>query len=170
LKAEHYSEALKDGLAAMKYPENMMIAEEYRGGRACEVLYFVGVAYEKMGNTKKARESWNKAISLRQDEQLSDIYFYKAMCLKKLGKKVEADSIFNSLISFGTDRLNNEEVDFFAKFGERTTPDDRSSEAHYLIGLGYLGKDSLKEAEKEFTDAVRLNINHIWAKEYLSGL
>ena len=42
LKAGKYEEALKDGLTALKYPENMMVAEEYRGGRECEVYYFVG--------------------------------------------------------------------------------------------------------------------------------
>lgn len=170
LKVERYSEALEDGLAAMKYPENMMIAEEYRGGRACEVYYFVGSVYEKMGNTKKASESFNKAISLRQDEQISDIWFYKAMCLKKLGKTVEADTIFSNLIRMGTERLDSEEVDFFAKFGERSTPDDRRAEAHYLIGMGKMGKDMQDEAKLQFSEAVRKNLNHIWAKEYLSQL
>jgi tetratricopeptide (TPR) repeat protein len=162
--------ALSDGMAAMKYPENMMVAKEYRGGRACEVYYFVGTVYEKMGNRKKAREAWTTGANLRQEDQLSDIYFYKAMCLKKLGRVEEADAIFNSLVSLGKERVEKEEIDFFAKFGEKMTPDDRRSDAHYLIGLGYLGKDQKAEAEQEFAEAMRYNSNHIWAKEYLSQL
>lgn len=170
LRAGRYKEALNDGFTAQKYPENMMVAEEYRGGRACEAYYFVGLVYEKMGNLKNAREAWTKAVNLRQNDQLSDIYFYKAMCLKKLGKTDEAGKIFNGLISYGKERLEREEIDFFAKFGERLTPDDRKADAHYLIGLGYLGKDMQQEAKKEFSDAEKLNMNHIWAKEYLSRL
>jgi hypothetical protein len=36
------------------------------------------------------------------------------------------------------------------------------------MGLGYLGKEMQKEAKQEFSEAVRLNINHIWANKYLS--
>lgn len=170
LLAGQTKEALSDGLSAMKYPENMMAAREYRGGRACEVYYFVGTVYEKIGNRKKAKETWNTAISLRQEDQLSDIYFYKAMCLKKLGRTEESNSIFDSLISLGKESMGKEEIDFFAKFGERVTPDDRRADAHYLIGLGYLGKELKVEAKQEFAEAVRYNSNHIWANEYLSQL
>jgi hypothetical protein len=48
--------------------------------------------------------------------------------------------------------------------------DDRRADAHYLIGLGYLGKDMQKEAKQEFAEAVKLNTNHIWAMWYLSQL
>jgi tetratricopeptide (TPR) repeat protein len=170
LKAARYEEALKDGLAALNYPENMMIAEEYRGGRACEVYYFVGAVHEKMGNHSSALESWNKAVNLRQREQLSEIYFYRALCLKNLGNTEEAETIFNGLINLGKDRLEREGIDFFAKFGERNTPDDRKADAHYLIGLGYLGKGMQREAKQEFAEAVKLNTNHIWAMWYLSQL
>ena len=170
LKAARYEEALKDGLAALNYPENMMIAEEYRGGRACEVYYFVGAVHEKMGNHSSALESWNKAVNLRQREQLSEIYFYRALCLKNLGNTEEAETIFNGLINLGKDRLEREGIDFFAKFGERNTPDDRKADAHYLIGLGYLGRGMQKEAKQEFAEAVKLNTNHIWAMWYLSQL
>jgi len=168
LNTGNTKKALEYGLLALKYPENMMVAEEYRGGRACEAYYFVGSVYEKLGDNDKARESWTTSINLRQNDYLSDIYFYKAMSLKKLGKVAAADSIFNGLIRLGMERIEREEVDFFAKFGERVTPDDRRADAHYLIGLGCLGKDMKSEAKQEFAEAVKLNSNHIWAHEYLS--
>jgi len=168
LNTGNTKKALEYGLLALKYPENMMVAEEYRGGRACEAYYFVGSVYEKLGDNDKARESWTTSINLRQNDYLSDIYFYKAMSLKKLGKVAAADSIFNGLIRLGMERIEREEVDFFAKFGERVTPDDRKADAHYLIGLGYLGRDMKAEAKQEFAEAVKLNSNHIWAHEYLS--
>jgi hypothetical protein len=47
---------------------------------------------------------------------------------------------------------------------------DRKSEAHYLIGLGYMGKGLDNEARPEFEEAVKLNINHIWAMHYAKQL
>ena len=152
----------------MQYPTNMMVAPEYRGGRECEVYYFVGTVYEKMGDHAKAGEYWNEGINLRQRDYISEILFYKAMCLKNVGRSDEAIKIFDDLINTGEAKIEREQVDFFEKFGERQTPDDRRAEGHYLMGLGYLGKGMQKEAKQEFSDAVKLNINHIWANKYLS--
>ena len=65
LNAGKYKEALKDGLTAMQYPDNMMVAREYRGGRECEAYYFVGVVYEKTGDHPKAMKYWNDGINLQ---------------------------------------------------------------------------------------------------------
>ncbi len=90
------------------------------------------------------------------------------MCLKNVGRSDEAGKIFDGLINTGKAKIEREEVDFFEKFGERQTPDDRRADGHYLTGLGYLGKDMQKEAKQEFSEAVSLNLNHIWANKYLS--
>ena len=162
-------EGLTDFLKALEYPENMMVAESYRGGRESQVYYYLGTAYEKMGNREKAKEMWELSIARRQDPQLSPIYFYKALSLRKTGKIAEATEILDSLIALGKQRLDSPEIDFFAKFGERETADDRKSEAHYLTGLGYFGKDMREEAMQEFEEAVKLNINHVWAQWYLNN-
>ena len=165
-----YKEALSDWLNALKYPENMMVAQSYRGGRESQVYYYLGTVYEKMRNNKKAKEMWELSVARRQDPQLSENYFYRALSLNKLGKTIEATEIFDGLITLGKQRLDVQDIDFFAKFGEKETADDRKSEAHYLIGLGYLGKDMKAEAKTHFAEAARLNINHVWAAEYLQQL
>lgn len=165
-----YKEALSDWLNALKYPENMMVAQSYRGGRESQVYYFLGTAYEKMRNNKKAKEMWEMSVERRQDQQLSENHFYKALSLNKLGRTYEATKIFDGMIKLGSERLDAPNIDFFAKFGERETADDRKAEANYLIGLGYLGKGQNKDAKDHFAEAVRLNINHIWAAEYLKEL
>jgi tetratricopeptide (TPR) repeat protein len=165
-----YEEALKDYLNALTYPENMMVAQSYRGGRESQVYYFLGTVYEKMEKNKKAKEMWELSVIRRQNPQFSENHFYRALSLNKLGKTTEATDIFNGLIELGNKRLDVPDIDFFAKFGERETADDRKSEAHYLIGLGYLGQGMNNDAKPEFAEAVRLNINLIWAAEYLKEL
>jgi tetratricopeptide (TPR) repeat protein len=162
--------ALEDFLAALEYPENMMVAEPYRGGRSAQVHYFIGTAYEKLGEPEKAREHYRKAAAKRQHQGLSEIHFYKALALNKLEKKEEAGEIFEGLISLGRARIENPEEDFFAKFGEKQTADDKKADAYFLMGLGYLGKDDTISAQKELSEAVKLNLNHIWAAALLSQL
>jgi len=165
-----FKKSLADWLSALKYPENMMVAESYRGGRESQVYYLIGTAYEKLGNNKKAKEMWEHSVSRRQSPQYSENHFYRALSLKALGSTSEANGIFDGLIGLGKQRLEIPDIDFFAKFGERETADDRKAEAHYLIGLGYLGKGMEKEAKPEFEEAVKLNINHIWAMRYFNQL
>ena len=159
----HFSEALK-------FPGNMMVAEPYRGGRLCEVYYRLGTAYESSGETDKAREAFEDAVGKRLNTQLSENYFFKAEALQKLGREKEAQEIFSGLISLGKSRLEGQEMDFFAKFGEQQTADDMKADAYYLMGLGYLGKGMKSDARREFEAAVRLNRNHVWAAAMLERL
>jgi tetratricopeptide (TPR) repeat protein len=162
--------ALEDYLAALEYPENMMVAEPYRGGRAAQVHFYIGTAYEKLGDRKKAKDHYTRAATKRQHQGLSEIHFYKALALDKLGKKEEAGEIFEGLIRLGRAQFENPEEDFFAKFGEKQTADDKKADACYLMGLGYLGLGENMSARNEFAEAVKLNLNHIWAAALLSQL
>jgi tetratricopeptide (TPR) repeat protein len=164
-----YEKALADFQDALKYPENMMVAESYRGGKECQVYYYLGNAWEKMGDAAKAKEMWERSIARRQDPQLSTIYFYRAMSMLKTGRIEEATVILDGLIALGKQRLDSPDIDFFAKFGERETADDRKSDAHYLTGLGYMGKDLAGEAAREFEAARNLNINNVWAIWHLNN-
>ncbi len=162
--------ALEHMKTAREFPDNMMVAEPYRGGRSGQVHYLTGEVFEELGKTDLAREQFQLCVEERQHSGLNENYFYRALSLKKLGYGEKAQEIFDGLISLGEARLHSTEADFFAKFGEKETPDDKLSNAYYLLGLGYMGKQMDGEAEKMFTEAVRLNINHVWAAKYLSEI
>ena len=170
MQSGNYNGALEHMEAAGEFPENMMVAKPYRGGRSGQVHYFKGILFEAMGETDLARGQYQLCINERQRSGLNENHFYRALSLKKLGDKNEALKIFEGLISLGNERLKSTEADFFAKFGERETPDDKLSNAYYLLGLGYLGKEMNKEADNMFREAVSLNINHVWAAKYLNEL
>jgi tetratricopeptide (TPR) repeat protein len=146
----------------------MMVAKPYRGGRAGQVHYFKGILYETMDDTDLAHEQYQSCVNIRQGFELNENHFYRALSLEKLGDKNEAMEIFEGLISLGNARLHSTEADFFAKFGERETADDKLSNAYFLLGLGYQGKQMKKEADQMFDKAVSLNINHVWAAKYLN--
>ena len=61
-------------------------------------------------------------------------------------------------------------ISFFAKFGDLTTDEIRRSDAHYLVGLGYLGLEDKARARAELEQAARLDIYNLWARVMLSRL
>lgn len=169
LKQGDNSKALEEFTSALEYPDNMMVAQPYRGGRECEVYYYIGRAYEAMKKKKKAMEAYRMSANQRLNN-LSDVYYFRAMSLSKLGQEEESEKILKEMISLGKQRLNKADVDFFAKFGEKDTPDDRAANAWYLIGLGYKGLNDPAKSKEAFAKAVELNINHVWAKANLDGM
>jgi tetratricopeptide (TPR) repeat protein len=164
--ARRYKEALKDYQAALEYPENLEVARPNKGGRDSQIYYFIATAYEALGDAKKTGEFYEKSVEQKQG--WSEICFYQGLAFRKLGKADEAEQTFNGLIQSGKQSLESApSLDFFAKFGEKQSAFVRNAEAHYLIGLGYLGKGDKQEARAEFKKALELNINHSGAKRQL---
>jgi tetratricopeptide (TPR) repeat protein len=93
------------------------------------------------------------------------------MSLVRLGRREDARKTFDELIETGKQRLSQkEQVDVFAKFGEGQTPQARKASAHYVLGLGYLGRGKSELARSEFQKAVELNVSHVWARARLDEL
>jgi tetratricopeptide (TPR) repeat protein len=164
-----YAEALKSFEAALEYPENLEVGRPYGGGRTAQVYYFIGLVYEAMDDVKKAKEYYGDMVAVKHG--WSEISYYQGLVFRKFRQEEKADRMFEGLIEFGKERLQAApSLDFFAKFGERQSAMRRQANAHYLIGLGYLGKENKSEARAQFQKAVELDINHLWAKQQLSWL
>jgi tetratricopeptide (TPR) repeat protein len=165
LKDKRYQEALKDFEAALEYPENLEVGRPKRDRRTCQTHFFIGTAYEALGDTQKAGEYFKKSASIEVGR--SEYSYYKGLALKKLGQEEEAERIFDELI--GSAKPGSA-VTFFAKFGERQAHNIRTANTHYMLGLGYLGKGIQAKAKAQFEEALKLNINHLWARVHLSEL
>jgi tetratricopeptide (TPR) repeat protein len=162
-------EALKDYEAALDYPENLEVGKPYHGGRHSEIFYFIGTVHEASGDIEKAKTFYQKSVASKRG--WSKICYYQGLAYRKLDQKDEANKMFDGLISFGRERLeDNSSVDYFAKFGKKQSKKMRMADAYYLQGLGYLGKDKKKEAKMKFEKALKLNINHFGARRQLFEL
>ena len=158
-----YQQAIADFHEALRYPINLEVPT---GNRERQVHYYLGMAYDRMGKRQQAREHYRKATS--EPYGWSEMQYAQALAYEELGQKAKADSMFSVLINQGRTELTTEEVArYFAKFGGGEFEKGEQSRAHYLIGLGYLGKEEAKEARKQFQDALSLNPANLGAKVHL---
>jgi tetratricopeptide (TPR) repeat protein len=161
--------------AAAEFPLSLEAKKYYASGRSCEVFYQQGVFYEAAGETAKARQAFAKAVAERQYyHSYGAPHYYRGQALKRLGRSGEAKPLFEAVIERGLRELAEIEsstgISFFAKFGDLTTDEIRKSNAHHLVGLGYLGLEDKARAKAELKQAADLDIYNLWAKVMLSQL
>jgi tetratricopeptide (TPR) repeat protein len=182
MKAGTYKEALKQYQAALEYPENFSEGRPTDGGKAPVIYYFIGTAYQALGDTNMAKTYFEKSAA-PPSKQYSpsdaavrygpEILYYRGCAARKLGRAAEALGIFDSLIKSGQEALlsgGSTRADYFAKFGERENQEVQMAQAHYVLGLGYLGSGKRQEAKAELERAVKLNMNHLEAQFQLSTI
>ena len=164
--SDHES-ALKSFFSALEYPDNLEVGKPVRGGGEPRTQYFIGLVYEDLGDKEKAKETYEKCVT--QERGWSELSFYQGLAYKRLGRKEDAARIFSGLMRFAQERLDaTADMDFFTKFGERQSAVNRRAQVHYLLGLSYLGDEENEKARAEFEKTLELNINHLWAKHFLS--
>jgi tetratricopeptide (TPR) repeat protein len=179
--AGRYKEALADFQASLEFPENLRAARLRGGsGRETEVAYWVGMAYEALGEEDKAIESWTDTADSSGSRRRRRWFggprgsagqYYRGLSLIKLGRNQEAEEIFQSLIELAQRSLKEApQLDFFAKFGEQQSQRSRLANAHYLMGLGHLGLDQKDKAREEMTKALKISPDHLGAKSILARL
>ena len=160
---KNYNKALEEFLLAQ-------VPEEEAGGsrsgnRNLQVDYFIGTAYDALGNRSKAKKYY--ALSTAQESRSSSyIKYYQGLSLMKLGKMAEAKSNFDAIIAEGERQIRESasgEVDFFAKFGTREAENARLSNAYLLKGLGYKGLGSTETAKENLLKATELSTSNLYA-------
>ena len=172
-KAGKYQEALKDYEAALEYPENLEVGRPYHDARQPQVDYMLGLTYERLGDVTKSRDLFQQAVAASGREESprqAEMQYYRGLAQRKLGRDAEASQIFDDLIARGDKALaQGNDIDYFAKFGQRRSSSFQRADAHYLIGLGNLGKGETAKARLEFQAVLGLNVNHLGATNQLSA-
>ncbi len=160
---------LADLVAALDYPANLGVDRPGTDPKAARTEYLIGLACESKGDAGQAQTHFETAAGT--DVQTTDYRYYKGQALRKLGKDADAQALFDALIADGTKELEEGgNVDFFAAFGEKVSHDKRMANAHYTIGLGLLGKEQTDEAGDHFAETLKLDPNHLWVRELMSGI
>lgn len=161
-----------------EYPHNLGEGKLY-GAQENLQNYLLGLAYEKMNNSIKANECFEKA-SLGLSEPQSAMYyndqppetiFCQGLALLKLGRKDEANVRFDKLISYAEKHIDdNVKIDYFAV----SLPDflvfdenlNKKNKVHCLFmkALGLLGKG--ENSTETFDNVFSLDNCHFAANLY----
>jgi len=188
IQAKRYGEALADLQAAATIPANLPVGFGFGGANArqAELAYWTGVAYEGMGDARKATESWKSAVAPpgvgpeRRSNPSGRIApfgsaqtYYRGLAALKLGQTEEAQALFQGLVISGQDELKQAAPPAGARAGRAgrgISPRVRSASAHYLAGLGYLGLQNQAQAKAELSQAVQINPDLLGARTALASL
>ncbi|MCW5963384.1 MAG: DUF5107 domain-containing protein [Bryobacterales bacterium] len=182
IAAKRFSQALADLRAAATTPDNLPVMSlEAVSGRAAEIAWWTGVALEASGKAQEARSAFEQAASAtrqsrrrrptEQPEQArmaSAQAYFQALALRKLGRDAEAQQRFDALLELAKRELSPATAASApqAEGGRRQGPSPRArtANAHYLAGLGYLGKNEMERAKAEFAKAVETSPDHVGAR------
>ncbi len=171
-RAGRYQEAQNDYEASLLYPENLEVGQPYREPRLAQVDYLIGIAEEKLGNTSNSQQLFQQAAAPEWWRRSPAMEYYQGLAALKLGQNDEGAHHFSSLIARGERMLagGSKESLFAAKFGLGQSERHQLANAHYLIGLGDLGKGATAKARGEFLQARNIDINHLGATAQLMAL
>ncbi|MGV3704715.1 MAG: DUF5107 domain-containing protein [Arcticibacter sp.] len=176
----NYSSALAYVEAAQRYPENLGEGK-LSGARENDIFYWLGRAYEGLKQISEARDCYQRAVeglsqpgaAIFYNDQQPEKIFYQGLARYKLGDKAEAEQIFNDLIQYGEEHLNDKiKLDYFAVSlpDLLVFSDDLSmrNRVHclYLQGLGQLGLHQHENAQRIFNTILGMDAMHLGAKTH----
>lgn len=164
--------------AAQTYPHNLGEGKLY-GAQENDIFYWLGCAYEQLGELEKAKEHWEKAATglselgaaMFYNDQQPDKIFYQGLALLKLNRKAEAEARFNSFITYGKEHRNDDvKLDYFAislpdlLIWEEDLNQRNKIHCAYLIGLGEIGLGNMKSARNALKKVLEQDTYHLSAQ------
>lgn len=153
LAHEHFAQA-------MNTPESL--GEAYHPLQAkADVNYWIGRALKQLGNADKATDYFRQSAQESGDfsgmavTEHSPLSYYRGLSLRELGDNLEADKLFNALLTFGKKGLKQmAQIDYFATSLPNLLVFDENLQArsdaehNLLIALAQHGLGNNKQAHQ----------------------
>jgi len=174
---KEYQNALELLSRTERYPDNLGEGK-LTGAQENDIHYWIGCAYEGLGELDKANEYWEMAsrglseatAAIFYNDQQPDKIFYQGLALLKLGDEDGANERFNNLLNYGKTHINDDvKIDYFAVslpdllIWEDDLNKRNELHCHYLMGLGYAGLQEYMKSEKEYIKVLEIDAQHIGA-------
>ena len=171
---KRYKDAIELLKETEQYPHNLGEGK-LAGAEENDIHYFMGCAYEGLGDKENAEFFFRKAtvgsdepaIAFFYNDQQPDKIYYQGLAWRKLGDEKKARSRFNKLIRHGEQHLFDEvKIDYFAVslpdllIWEDDLNQRNLIHCNLVMGLGYLGLGERAKAEAFLGKVRELDINH----------
>jgi tetratricopeptide (TPR) repeat protein len=167
---------------ALRSPENLGEAKHLLANQS-DIHYWLGVALDLLGENPSAREHWRVAANFKGDFQemsvraFSEMTFYSALSLEKLGRKSAAKKLFRDLLACANQLQKTEaKIDYFAtslptmllfeddlQFRQETT-------ALFLQSQAQLGLGNASAAKRLLSVVLKRDPNHALAADFAAFL
>lgn len=96
--------------------------------------------------------------------------YFQALALQKLGQPDKAKLLFAALVESGKSALQQATSAGGGRGGRAPSPRARTANAHYLMGLGYLGLNDNAQAKAELSQAVEVSPDLVGARIALAAI
>ncbi|MEO1009945.1 MAG: DUF5107 domain-containing protein [Bacteroidota bacterium] len=150
---------------ALQYPENLEVGKPTHDEKNAMIHYYLGEAYSKMGNTKKARQHYQKSSDSKNGRGMYDLLYYQAMANAELGNDNRAKTLSQDLISKARQLREKGNSTILVAVEEASATNKKAvSESYFLEALGNLGLGDKNRAQSLLQTAKKEYANHLWAK------
>ena len=179
--AEDFSSAIQLLKQSLSFPENLGEGK-LPGTRDNDIYFWLGCAYAGLGNEQEATMAWNAGAIGNEEPSAAVFYndsppekiFYQGLCLLQNGDGQRAAGIFNKLIAYGQQHMNDDiKLDYFAV----SLPDlmvfdtnlNGKNRIHclYLMALGNLGLNNRVESSFYLEETLKADAAHLGAITHL---
>ncbi len=125
----------------------------------------MGEVYDKMGKSKKAKESYQQSVASENRRSMYDLLYYQAKSYEKLGDTDKANEMFHSLISQGQELREAGADNTLIAVEEGSSRNNKAiSQSYFLEALGNRGLGNKEEAHRLFQSALDEYNHNLWAK------
>ena len=164
-----YEAAVKNLDTATLYPENLEVGKPLDDERNAMIYYFMGKAYEKMDQKKKANECYTKSTEAKNARRWEELIYYQAKSHIELGNAEKGKEMLEELIAKGESVLKKGTSTSGIGVEEASSQGKSISNAYYYKALGNKGLDNKDNAKNLFMEAIKAYPNNLWAKYYLDS-
>ncbi|MEP3210634.1 MAG: DUF5107 domain-containing protein [Maribacter sp.] len=169
LKKEDYQKAISHLERALEYPENLEVGKPTHDEKNAMIYYYMGTVYSKMGNSKKAKEAFQKSIKAENGRNMYDLLFYQAKSNEQLGQLDKAQKMFNNLIERARKQRDKGTNNTLVAVEEASATNNKAiSNSYYLEALGTMGLKQQDKAQELLQEALKVYKNHLWAKNMMT--
>jgi tetratricopeptide (TPR) repeat protein len=167
---------------ALSSPDNLSEARHLLANQS-DIYYWLGCACSAVGDARAARDHWSAAASFKGDFQemsvraFSEMTYYSAISLEKLGERTKAIRLFRDMLAFGRSlEKQPAKIDYFAtslptmllfeddlQFRQQTT-------ALFLQAQAQLGLGKRANAKLLLRTVLRRDPNHAMAADFLCAI
>lgn len=172
LKSGNSLVALSSFNAALAAPENLGEAKHLLVNQA-DIYFFLGLAADLHGDRRAARYSWERSAGFTGDFQkmsislFSEMTFYSALSLQKLGDKKTAKALLRSLLAFA-EKLESSKavIEYFATslpamlLFETDLQAEQARSSWFLQAQALTGLGKRKEAEQLLSKLIEMDPNN----------